>query len=122
MMPTDTQAIDTRAIDSAPGGGCHQTGATSCASRQRPARAEWLVDALAELQDLRARVRAAEHKASTLEAGLLSNRRIGMAVGILMCRLHLTEDDAFELLRQESQRRNTKVRVLAETVIYTGTL
>src|SRR3982751_1483103 len=76
----------------------------------------------ATLSDLRARVRAAETKADGLEFALATNRRIGMAVGILMCRLQTTEDRAFAVLCKHSQDHNVKVRDLAEEVIYTGTL
>jgi AmiR/NasT family two-component response regulator len=44
-----------------------------------------------------------------------------MAMGILLAH-HLTEEQAFDALRQESMRRNVKLRDLAEEVIYTGTL
>lgn len=76
----------------------------------------------AALADLRARVRTAETKAANLEVALVTNRRIGMAVGILMCQLRVTEDRAFAVLCQHSQDHNVKVRVLAEEVIYTGNL
>jgi hypothetical protein len=76
----------------------------------------------AVLADLRARVRTAETKAAHLEFALVTNRRIGIAVGILMCRLGVTEDRAFAVLCKHSQDHNVKVRDLAEEVIYTGTL
>ena len=79
-------------------------------------------DVLAELDQLQARVRPAEGRAANLECAQASNRRIGIAVGILMCRNQLTADQAFATLRTHSQRRNTRVRELAEAVIYTGTL
>jgi len=77
---------------------------------------------LAVLDELQARVRSAEDKAAGLERALTSNRRIGMAVGILMCQRRLTEDQAIALLKTHSQNCNVKVRELAETVIFTGTL
>jgi len=64
----------------------------------------------------------AETKAANLEVALATNRRIGIAVGILMCRLGVTEDQAFAVLSKHSQDRNVKVRDLAEEVIYTGSL
>jgi hypothetical protein len=57
-----------------------------------------------------------------LETALATNRRIGMAIGIVMARDGLTDEQAFELLRTQSQLRNRKLRDLAEDVIYTGTL
>jgi len=76
----------------------------------------------ADLVEMEARVRSAESKAADLERALVSNRRIGMAIGILMARRGLTEEQAFQCLRDESQRRNIKLRELAETVVYTGDL
>lgn len=64
---------------------------------------------------------AAEHTAN-LEAALATNRRIGMAIGILMATRKVAEDAAFEALRDASMRRNQKLRDVAEDVIHTGTL
>jgi hypothetical protein len=86
-----------------------------------PAGARWCASS-AVLADLRARVVTAETKAANLEVALATNRRIGIAVGILMCRLRLTEDQAFAVLGKHSQDHNVKVRDLAEEVIYTGSL
>ena len=69
-----------------------------------------------------ARLGAAEAKVGHLEVALGTNRRIGIAVGILMCRLQITEDQALAVLRKHSQDHNVKLRDLAEQVIYTGTL
>ena len=77
---------------------------------------------LTTLRELRSVLTAARLRAEHLERALLSNRRIGIATGILMVTRHLREDEAFECLRQESQRRNVKLRELAEQVIYTGRL
>jgi hypothetical protein len=71
--------------------------------------------------DLQERLRAAESCAEHLEIALKTNRRIGMAIGVLLTR-HLTEQQAFDALRLESMRRNVKLRDIAEEVIYTGTL
>jgi GAF domain-containing protein len=57
-----------------------------------------------------------------LETALTSNRRIGMAVGILMSDQKLTEDQAFDLLRVHSQHIHRKLRDIAEDVIATGAL
>ncbi len=87
--------------------------------RLQPRAAEPTVE---ELDDLRTRAEAAESRADNLERALASNRRIGMAIGILLTRLHCSEEQAFEVLRRESMRRNVKVAQLAEQVVYTGTL
>jgi AmiR/NasT family two-component response regulator len=78
-----------------------------------PDDAEELVAAGSDLAAATARV---EH----LEKALVSNRRIGMALGILMERHRLSEEQAFDRLRELSQRTNVKLRDLAEQFIYTG--
>ncbi len=67
-------------------------------------------------------LRAAEERIDGLGAALESNRRIGLALGIVMAREGLTEDAAFRRLRQASNVRNLKMRDLAEVVVYTGQL
>ena len=61
-------------------------------------------------------------RADRLEEGLASNRRIGTAVGILMCRHTITEEKAFQLLRTASQNSNRKLREIADEVVHTGHL
>ncbi|CCG02632.1 ANTAR domain-containing protein [Blastococcus saxobsidens] len=65
---------------------------------------------------------AALGRVTQLEQAVLSNRRIGMAIGILMASLKITEDQAFDLLRTASSRRNEKLRDIAEEVLLTGEL
>ncbi|MGY1822929.1 ANTAR domain-containing response regulator [Geodermatophilus sp. SYSU D00079] len=72
--------------------------------------------------ELRRRLSAAERRVADLEVALTSNRRISQAIGILMARHRLTEDQAFDLLRQCSSHRNVKLAVLAEEVVHTGEL
>ena len=67
------------------------------------------------------RLEQAEKTVVSLQQALISNRRIGMAVGILMTRHQLTENQAFEVLQHTSNTSNTKLRDVAEQVIYTGT-
>jgi DNA-binding response OmpR family regulator len=62
----------------------------------------------------------AEDKAANLERALASNRQIGTAMGVLMARLKLTEEQAFDLLRETSQHRHRKLRDIAEEVALTG--
>ncbi|HEV7687636.1 MAG TPA: ANTAR domain-containing protein [Acidimicrobiia bacterium] len=47
---------------------------------------------------------------------------MGQAKGILMARRGCTPDAAFEALRKVSQHRNTKLRQIAEQVVYLGDL
>jgi ANTAR domain len=65
---------------------------------------------------------AAQTRIAHLERALVSNRRIAMALGVLMARHRLTEQQAFDLLREQSSRRNVKLAAIAEEVIYTGDL
>ncbi|MCW2811521.1 MAG: Response regulator receiver and domain protein [Friedmanniella sp.] len=57
-----------------------------------------------------------------LEQALLSRDVIGQAKGILMERLKLTPEDAFDLLRRSSQHLNVKLRDVASRVAETGEL
>ena len=59
----------------------------------------------------------AEEVAQLREA-LVSNRRIGMAMGILMRDRDVDEHEAFAALRRISQNSNRKLRDVAEDVIY----
>ncbi len=62
------------------------------------------------------------HRADHLERALLSGRRIGAAIGILMVSLRLTEQQAFDALRVASQHSHRKLRDVAEDVLLTGEL
>lgn len=55
--------------------------------------------------------------ATSLRRGLLSNREIGKAVGMLMMLHGMNEDDAFDLLRRHSQSLNIKLADVARKVI-----
>jgi transcriptional regulator with GAF, ATPase, and Fis domain len=54
---------------------------------------------------------------ATMRRGLLSNREIGKAVGMLMLLHGVSEDDAFDMLRRYSQDLNIKIADVARTVI-----
>ncbi len=54
---------------------------------------------------------------STLRRGLLSNREIGKAVGMLMMLHGVDEQEAFSILRRYSQDLNIKLADVARTVI-----
>lgn len=73
-------------------------------------------------EEARGLLTEAETRIANLERALESNRRIGMALGVLMARHQLTEQQAFDVLRLQSSRRNVKLAVLAEQVVYTGGL
>ncbi len=72
--------------------------------------------------DTPATVAAYEEKIAHLQRALVSNRRIGIAIGILMARAGYTDEQAFECLRAASQQHNRKLRDIAEDVIYTGAI
>ncbi|WP_371934708.1 GAF and ANTAR domain-containing protein [Streptomyces sp. KL118A] len=55
-----------------------------------------------------------------LERALSTRHTIGEAMGILMGRHHLTEDEAFDVLRRYSQENNIKLRDVAEQVCAHG--
>lgn len=59
-------------------------------------------------------------KAHHLQIALESNRKIGMAIGILMAEHRITDLQAFDLLHAASQRNHLKLRDIAEQVVYTG--
>jgi GAF domain-containing protein len=66
------------------------------------------------------RLRRAQSLASDLEVALQSRDVIGQAKGVIMSRTGCTADAAFEALRAESQRRNIKLREIADHVALTG--
>lgn len=61
--------------------------------------------------------------AAALRAGLLSNREIGKAIGMLMALRKISDDEAFDLLRHVSQDMNIKLAEVARHVVESrGTL
>lgn len=72
------------------------------------------------IADLEQQVAAANAKVANLELALQTNRRIGAAIGIVMALNRLTEAEAFDVLKQASQHRNCKLRILADEVLLTG--
>jgi GAF domain-containing protein len=52
-----------------------------------------------------------------LSAGIVANRRVGQAVGILMVKYDLDESRAFQYLVRVSQSSNVKLRDVAEEVV-----
>jgi hypothetical protein len=57
-----------------------------------------------------------------LNRAVLARHRVGLAQGILMTRRQLGPDEAFTLLRHESQNTHVKLRTIVQTVIQTGDL
>ena len=52
-----------------------------------------------------------------LQTALVSSRTIGAALGILMASRNIGQAEALEVLKETSQRTNTKLRDLAETLV-----
>jgi ANTAR domain/GAF domain len=66
---------------------------------------------------------AQQHRrADGLAEAVQSNRDIGAALGVLMARLLVTREQAFDLMRIASQRSNRKLRDVAQDVLDSGTL
>jgi hypothetical protein len=63
-----------------------------------------------------------ETQVATLREALQSNRRIGIAVGIVMVRLAVDAEAAFDAIRQISMNSNRKLHDVAEDVIREGVL
>jgi AmiR/NasT family two-component response regulator len=57
-----------------------------------------------------------------LNRAVAARHRVGLAQGVLMTRRQLTADQAFALLKRQSQNTNVKLRTIAQTVIQTGDL
>ena len=65
---------------------------------------------------------SSQDRIANLERALLSNRHIGVAVGILMSRRLITSERAFDLLRNVSQRTHRKLSAIALEVAEQGDL
>jgi hypothetical protein len=64
----------------------------------------------------------AQNKIEYLQEALRTSREIGVAIGILMAREFCTQEQAFDWLREASQRTHRKLREIAHDVRRTGTL
>ena len=87
--------------------------------------ARLLTDRAAALVDRERRIAAAERAGAAianLKAGLVSNRQVALAIGILMATHKLEEPDAFAMLQLASQRSHRKVRDIADDVVLTGAI
>jgi AmiR/NasT family two-component response regulator len=64
----------------------------------------------------------AQAKIANLETALESSRTIGMAMGILIERLKVAPDEAFDALVETSQHEHRKLRDIASDLVFTGEL
>ncbi|WP_082620032.1 GAF and ANTAR domain-containing protein [Terrabacter sp. Soil811] len=62
------------------------------------------------------------HQVQHLKRALKTNRRIGVAMGVLMATHKVTDEQAFDLLRIASQNSNRKIAEIADDVVETGCL
>jgi curved DNA-binding protein CbpA len=69
------------------------------------------------LREVSERVEALTAEVDQLRIARDSNRRIGMALGMVMNQLHVNDEQAFDVLRRISQNTNRKLRDVAEDVI-----
>ena len=98
----------------------------------RPVRLVWYARRPATLSPYADLAEAFAHQASlaleavmerdNLNRAVAARHRVGLAQGILMTRRQLTADQAFTLLKHESQNTHVKLRTIAQTVIQTGDL
>jgi AmiR/NasT family two-component response regulator len=69
-----------------------------------------------------AELAAARQVIAELKTAVVTNRNIGAAIGILMARHSLTQQQAFDAMREQSQHSHRKLRDVAEEVLFTGRL
>ena len=101
-------------------------------SPRQPLRLVWYATGPASLSPYAEIAEAiADHASLALKAALerdnltramTARHRVGLAQGILMVRHQLTADQAFALLKRESQNTHVKLRAIAQMVIQTGDL
>jgi ANTAR domain len=101
-------------------------------SPRQPVRLVWYATGPASLSPYLDVAEAFAHHASlalgavmerdNLNQAVAARHRVGLAQGILMTRRQLTADQAFALLKRQSQNSHMKLRAIAQTVIQTGDL
>ena len=101
-------------------------------SPRQPVRLVWYATSTASLSSYADVAEAFGHHASlalgafmerdNLNRAVAARHRVGLAQGILMTRRELSADQAFALLKHESQNTHVKLRAIAQTVIQTGDL
>ncbi|HJY44903.1 MAG TPA: ANTAR domain-containing protein [Propionibacteriaceae bacterium] len=101
-------------------------------SPRRPVRLVWYATSPASLSPYVDVAQAFAHHASlalgavmerdNLNQAVAARHRVGLAQGVLMTRRQLTADQAFALLKRQSQNSHVKLRAIAQTVIQTGDL
>lgn len=69
--------------------------------------------ALARVRDFKAMIERTSH----LEQALSANRVTSIAIGILMAQMGLSQEEAFEQLRQRARRQRRKMEAVAEELV-----
>ncbi|GAB3681509.1 ANTAR domain-containing protein [Angustibacter aerolatus] len=100
----------------------HVGALTLSGSRELPPEAVGRARTAAALAVLALTADLAGRRSAHLDRALDSNRRIGVAVGVLTARRQLTPELAFDELRRASQRLNRKLASVADEVAATGAL
>jgi hypothetical protein len=72
--------------------------------------------------DVDSQLAEAQRKIENLQIALQSSRHIAAAVGILMERMKVTTEEAFDMLVFVSQHEHRKLRDIAEQLLFTGAL
>jgi ANTAR domain len=101
-------------------------------ARRRPIRLVWYATGRASLSRYADVAEAFTHIASVayrvvaerdnVSRAVAARHRVGLAQGILMTRRQVTADQAFALLKRQSQNTHVKLRTIAQSVIQTGDL
>ena len=101
-------------------------------ARRQPVRLVWYATGPGTLSPYADLAEAFAHHASlalgaaterdNLNRAVAARHRVGLAQGILMTRRQLTAEQAFALLKRESQNTHVKLRTIAQSVIQTGDL
>jgi AmiR/NasT family two-component response regulator len=72
--------------------------------------------------ELRAELAIQVEKNANFEVALLTSRRIGAAIGVIMASQEVTYEQGFDRLGEASQHSHRKLRDVAEDVLLTGAL
>ncbi|MGY1711188.1 GAF and ANTAR domain-containing protein [Geodermatophilus sp. SYSU D00758] len=86
------------------------------AEEDRETAARWASHA-ADALAVALRIADSDDRAGNLADGLDTRTTIGQAIGLLMAQERCTTDQAFQLLKHASQRRNVKLREVAAGVV-----
>jgi ANTAR domain-containing protein len=73
------------------------------------------------IAELQADGRLSSAQTPQMEEALRSSRVVGMAMGLIMARQSLTEDQAFAVLAEASQDSNSMLREIAQVIVRGGT-